>query len=135
MHNLFVYGTLMVPAIMTRVAQRSFEGTPAVLADHKRRTVRDRPFPGITRAAAEMTEGIVYTGLSPKNLVAIDAFESDFYVRQRVNVHLIDNDLEMTAWVYVVADQHLELLSTEAWDLRYFIDTHLNTYLARWDKD
>jgi len=127
--DLFVYGTLMVPALFGRVSGELRTGVPARLAGFRRGRIRRQDFPGIVPEDGAVTEGMLYPALTSRQLARIDAFEDDFYARERVLVETIDDALVTRAFVYVVVPRHRALVTDDPWDVRTFIDHHLHRYL------
>ena len=98
---LFVYGTLRDPEICTRLLGRMPESAPALLHGHVRLAVRGEPYPAIVPDGARTVDGLLLTGLSTAELVALDGYEGDEYRRIEVSVKT-DAGLAR-AWVYVWA--------------------------------
>lgn len=104
MVNLFAYGTLMDPAKMAEVCGRVPAGpTPAALHGFTRHDTRfGYPviFPVPEHAGARV-DGQLWTGLTPQDLAALDAYEDEgeAYVRRQVRVQTAGGPV--TAWVYI----------------------------------
>jgi gamma-glutamylcyclotransferase (GGCT)/AIG2-like uncharacterized protein YtfP len=116
--ELFVYGTLMVPAVMRGVCGYTDVGMPAQLRGYRRRLIRGEVYPGIVSDPAETVEGLVYHGVTSQQIALLDAFESDFYERRVVSVSTRGTDLSAEA--YVLHEAHLALLSDRPWSLSQF---------------
>lgn len=128
-NNLFVYGTLLVPAVMQAVTGRAFKCANATLTGFVRYQVRGQVFPGIIRHNDMEVEGAVYFSIDTDSLQRLDIFESDIYSREAVTVKL-DNNRLITAYTYTVSPGHKNILTNRAWDLEQFKQEHLATYLV-----
>ncbi|MGD2076657.1 MAG: gamma-glutamylcyclotransferase [Gammaproteobacteria bacterium] len=127
--RLFCYGTLMVPAVWLKVVGRPRDGADAWLEDYACRQVRGECFPGLLPKAGARTPGIVYRGLSQRDLECLDRFEGGAYERRLVPVQLASGDSAL-AWCFVTRKPYRRRLSKESWSRRDFVSAHLNRYLA-----
>lgn len=127
--NLFTYGTLMLPEIVSTILGKPVEkGIPAVLHHYQRYPVIGENFPGITDKEDALTEGVLYTEIPTKLLCRLDAYEGDLYQRKRVEV--ICNGLVKQAWCYLIRKEHLsELDYSKEWCIDQFVEQHLMDYL------
>ena len=130
-HRLFVYGTLMMPAVLHAVCERHFTQRPASLADFARYRLRRRVYPAIIATPGALTEGLLYEGLDAALWQRLDEWESTLYSRQAVQVRDADGHL-LGAQTYVLAPAHHQELETAAWSPQEFERLHLAAYLARW---
>ncbi len=103
---------------MQAVTGRTFPATPAVLAGYRRRRISREDYPGIVADAAELVDGLLVTALDAVALEALDRFEGDYYERCAVVVNA--SGKPVSAWVYVIRDEHAHRMSDEAWDLQSF---------------
>jgi gamma-glutamylcyclotransferase (GGCT)/AIG2-like uncharacterized protein YtfP len=126
--KVFVYGTLLIPAVMEAVTGKSFESTEAVLQGYARYRLKGRIYPGITKVPNRSVDGCVYHGIDNPVLGLIDAFEADEYQRVRVTVTGTDGVL-ISANTYVITPAHSTLLTRQDWDLDGFVKKHLESYL------
>ena len=127
--NLFVYGTLMVPAVMQAVTGRLFESVPATLSGYTRYRVKRHVYPGIIPTEFGYVDGLLCRAVDADSLQRLDAFESEVYDRRNVLVHLADND-KVEAFTYIIAQRYKHLLSNDDWSLARFEQQHLSRYLA-----
>jgi gamma-glutamylcyclotransferase (GGCT)/AIG2-like uncharacterized protein YtfP len=122
--NLFAYGTLMDPEIMTRVSGVRCRAGKAVLSGYVRRTVRGEVYPAITPRPGETVEGVVYFDLTPEAFDRLDRFEGPMYRRSAVPVAAEAAGSEETAAeTYVIAPENLDRLSDEDWRFDEFLKT------------
>ena len=129
MATLFAYGTLVVPALFMKVSGEVRPQIPARLPGYRRGRIQRQPFPGIVPAADAITEGVVYQAVSAAQMARIDAFEDDYYERTAVEVETLCDGLVFEAETYVVAPRYRRLVTGQEWDVREFIDRHLQSYL------
>jgi gamma-glutamylcyclotransferase (GGCT)/AIG2-like uncharacterized protein YtfP len=127
--NLFTYGTLEVPAVMTAVTGRMFPAVDAVLPGFARFLVDGCVFPGIVAQPDAKTDGTLYEDLDANAMAMLDAYESFFYTRTAVSVITADNR-DVSAWAYVMSSGEENRLSSTPWDRQRFIDNHLARYLG-----
>jgi gamma-glutamylcyclotransferase (GGCT)/AIG2-like uncharacterized protein YtfP len=94
--QLFVYGTLLEPAIQKRVFGRITSGQPDKLAGYKKDCVwlAGNEYPIIRPKAGGIIEGAVLS-VTLAELALIDQYEGDAY--QRHKVRLVSGQ---QAWVY-----------------------------------
>ncbi len=130
MADLFVYGTLMTPAVMRAVIGRLPPREAAVLPDHRRHGLRGRVYPVVVPEAGAQVDGVLYTGLTPQELARLDRYEDDFYLRRRVTVRDATGRAR-TAWCYVLRPRSRVRLARRPWSHARFERTALRDYLAR----
>ncbi|KAH9993805.1 hypothetical protein BJV77DRAFT_1103390 [Russula vinacea] len=103
MASAFFYGTLMHPKILKRVLHNDashLQICPAILMDYTRHKVKFADYPAIlpcerskTLLGRELTpeensiRGTLVTGFTAMDIIFLDVFEGDQYVRREVNVH------------------------------------------------
>ena len=112
--NLFTYGTLMDPAVWSRVAWQECECRRAVLIDYEARRLCGFSFPGLVNAPGTSTPGLVYLAVCAEALARLDAYEDDFYTRVPLPVKLEDGTI-MNAQVYLMAPGHENIVLPEIW--------------------
>ena len=127
---MFVYGTLLIPAVMKAVTGQLFEHQPASLPGYARYIIKGQVFPGIIAAQDKSVDGMIYNAIDEMILQRLDAFESDVYERKKVLVTL-ENNQQVPAYTYVISRQHEYLLTDKSWDLEVFNRKHLADYLNR----
>jgi gamma-glutamylcyclotransferase (GGCT)/AIG2-like uncharacterized protein YtfP len=118
--NLFVYGTLLLPAVIETLIGRIPSWLPATLHGYRRYRLTGKVFPAIAAELAAGVDGLVYRGLDHEERMTLDAFESNIYTRERVQARTALDEI-MTADAYVLDDDHAELLQrAPAWSLEEF---------------
>lgn len=129
MHNLFTYGTLMVPAVLETITGRSFRFEQATVAGYARYRIKRQVFPGIIADANHTVTGMIYYDLDDQSLQRLDEFESHIYQRRQVRVQLTGAD-NTYADAYIIAQNYQLLLSGDEWKLEEFKRRHLQAYLS-----
>lgn len=130
MHNhLFCYGTLCIPGVMRRVSGVIPEACPAVLADYACYALEGLVYPGIVPKKGTQVSGVLYLGLSRAQLIRLDAYEGDQYLRRRVKV-ASDHEHRVQAWTYVLHPRYYHRLSATGWSLEQFRREQLQTYIS-----
>jgi len=118
--DLFVYGTLLLPAVVEALIGRVPGRLPATLHDYCRYRLAGKVFPAIAFEPAAKVDGLIYRGLDHGERMTLDAFESSIYTRQRVHARTTLDEI-VTVHAYVLDDDHAELLQrTPAWSLEQF---------------
>ena len=131
MNRLFCYGTLQVPEVIQTVTGQTYPKKHAKLRGYAIYKVKDAEYPGIIRAADSQIGGIVYDGVSDKDLKVLDLFESDLYRRQLLDVVLADGTI-CKAWCYVIREENRSLLTHEIWRLEDFLNHGLESFMTGW---
>lgn len=130
MADLFVYGTLMTPAVMRAVIGRVPPHAPAVLPGYRRYGLRGRVYPVVVPERGASVAGVLYTGLSPRELARLDRYEDAFYRRVEVTVRDAAGR-ERRAWCYVLRPRSRVRLANRPWQHERFVRSALQNYLAR----
>jgi gamma-glutamylcyclotransferase (GGCT)/AIG2-like uncharacterized protein YtfP len=118
--DLFVYGTLLLAAVIEALIGRVPPRVPATLPGYRRYRVIGEVFPAIAAEPAARVDGLVYRGLDQAEWGILDAFESSIYTRVRVEVRTAPGTA-MTADAYVIADDQAGLLQrAPAWSPEEF---------------
>lgn len=126
--TLFCYGTLVIPEILHAVCGRSFPFKKASLQDYRCLLVGGQAYPGIRPEAGAVTRGVLYQGLTPRDLIKLDRYEGDMYRRSSLAVSLADGR-EVDSRVYVLRPRYYACLSKQPWDAGAFARLHLHRYL------
>lgn len=126
-YSLFTYGTLEIAEIMQRVTGKNFRTDSAVLMNYGRYKIKDEVYPGVIKEMGSKTPGTIYYGLDECDLQNIDRYEDVCYQRINLPVRITDSN-QVDAMVYVIKEQHRELLSGYAWDKDYFVKHELAAF-------
>lgn len=122
--NLFTYGTLMIPEIISSLLGRNLTGMGALLKDYRRALILNQSYPGITRQGESQVEGVIYYQLKPHEMEILDNYEGQMYELNPVQVVLKSGDVQ-EANVYVLKDEFKSLLSDKDWNLEAFLKNDL----------
>ena len=129
--RLFVYGTLMMPAVLQAVCGRAFTPRPATLDAYARYRLHAQVYPAIVPNNGAAVAGLLCEGIDGPLWQRLDDWEDEFYTRRSVTV-CDDTGALLGAQTYVLADAYYHLLSSEPWSPAEFERLHLAVYLARW---
>lgn len=125
---LFAYGTLMVPEVMQRICGYAAPGQSAMLRDYRCRQLSGEVYPAIVPWLGERVEGVIYRGVTPAQLLRLDAFEGEMYQRQAVTV--VADRVSTFAQTYVLVPAFSKLLSDTPWSLASFVPRGIQDFLA-----
>ncbi len=121
-HNLFVYGTLMIPELLYALTQKRFKMIDAVLEDHKRLRIRKKSYPALIPSDGDSVAGKLILDLEEDDMKILDFYEDDEYIRKEINIS------SHTAEVYVY-NASREVLKERDWSEVYFRLKHLDFHL------
>lgn len=133
--NLFVYGSLMFPAVRFRITGLQIPASVARLPGYARYTLADREqarVPAIVAEAGACVQGSLLTGLSSELVDVLDRFEeigNGRYRRVSVVVETGDGEWRM-AEVYVAGEKAIPHLAGP-WEPDRFEREELERYLQR----
>jgi hypothetical protein len=77
----------------------------------------------------DAVDGVLIVGITPADMLTLDRFEGDYYVRRQVIVSAQDGN-SYAAEAYVFRDEIRSLLSDSAWDVDQFRETDIKAFLA-----
>lgn len=119
--HLFTYGSLMYPAIWTRVVAGRYRAMKGVIREFERRRIVGESYPALIYGTGTV-EGVVYCDVATPDLAALDRFEleGEDYRRIEVSVTLADG-VELSASTYLYLRE--ERIAPERWDPHRF-ETH-----------
>ncbi len=127
---LFTYGTLQIPEVMEAVAGPGLSWVEAEAPGFTQFRFTDRIYPGMVAREGATTRGRVYTALSRQAWELLDRFEDPIYRRDLIEVYRSDGT-KMIAHAYVLPGEQQHLLSSEIWQVDWFVQTHLEGYVSR----
>ncbi len=114
--SLFVFGTLRDAVLRRAVIGRDVEAQPAVLKHARVALVPEGHLPLLVEAQDAEAEGLLLTGLGPKDVARLDYYEAIYhYWLDRVQVETVDGQQVATQTyrapegIYEVADQDWSL--------------------------
>ena len=119
----------MFPAVWRRIFDFDVDGQPATLHGYAIFQIKDSPLPGIVPAGEKsQVRGTIYEKLDEETIHDLDAYESRFYQRHRVEV-ILGNGTVKRCETYVVAQSQRSLLTDMTWDAAWFEQHALKEYL------
>ncbi|MCM3886952.1 gamma-glutamylcyclotransferase family protein [Frankia sp. R82] len=121
---LFVYGTLMFPAVLTVLLARVPRMEPVAVSAWRAACLLQRPYPGLVPDPGARTCGQLLLGLDDAEVAILDAFEGPAY---EVGPLVLTDG--RAAFAYLWRD--LTQVSTQLWDPQVFAERHLVDYARR----
>ncbi|KAG7626966.1 Protein AIG2 C [Arabidopsis thaliana] len=100
-HNVFVYGSILEPAVAAVILDRTADTVPAVLHGYHRYKLKGLPYPCIVPSVSGKVNGKVITGVSDAELNNFDVIEGNDYERVTVEVVRMDNSEKVKVETYV----------------------------------
>jgi hypothetical protein len=99
--GVFLYGTLLDPAIFARFAGRRplRRALPAELAGWRRVTLRGTPYPTLLRAPGGLVRGLLLPRLAAGSFARLSAYEGASYALRPVCVATPRGPRRARAWV------------------------------------
>ena len=132
--HVFTYGTLIFPDIMEAVTGHHFEACAGTLHGYSRYALRDVDYPGIIPNSQGHTEGVLYFNVDDRALHRLDAFEDQFYARERLKIETKQGD--HSALVYTLTPLAAQsLLTKEPWCPQTFEKHHRQEYVEACAKE
>lgn len=128
----FVYGTLQLPEVLTRVLGRVPEMVPARLHDHRRGRLTGERYPAVIAAPGAHVEGCALLGLSDAEWRLLDVYEGDLYERRLATVTFAGN-IVGRAHTYALATHAATHFDPSDWSLSEFVERHLADFLRELD--
>lgn len=129
----FFYGTLMDPAVATRVTASNLTAArlrPAVLHGYRRVRVADQHYPALVSAEGYRVEGRLLRNATPEMQRRIAWYEDREYRLREVTV-VGQGGLRTRALVFVAGPQMR--LTDEDWDFDAWCRVHRRPFLMRLD--
>lgn len=127
--DLFVYGSLLFPEVLTALLHRVPQRTPARTTGWRAAALPGRLYPGLVRHESGTTSGLVLGGLSPAENQLLDEYEGSQYRRGTVT---LTSGQDCHAYVWLA-----EVLPDD-WSSQVFAAEHLDGYVRncrRWRAD
>ena len=132
--NVFVYGSLMNPEVRDHLVNKGYNIEKGRLLGHKRVRLNGYSFPAIYPNQEQSVDGQILLSIDDESLRALDEFESEFYIREKVTVKAESGStVECFAYVYDMKD--MSLLTDKAWSNKEFRQNHMQNMVNRCFKD
>jgi gamma-glutamylcyclotransferase (GGCT)/AIG2-like uncharacterized protein YtfP len=130
--HVFTYGSLMFPEVWQRVVRGSYRSAVGSVDGCRRHAIAGEIYPGMVREAGSSVRGVVHFDVDSADLLALDLFEGQDYVRETVEVRL-ENGETVLAGAYFY--RHRNRLLDEPWEpdafqMQRFIDTYCRERLG-----
>ncbi|ESQ32605.1 hypothetical protein EUTSA_v10005041mg [Eutrema salsugineum] len=132
-HNVFVYGSILEPAVAAVILDRSADTVPALLHGYHRYKLKGRPYPCIVPLESAKVNGLVITGVSDAELNNFDVIEGSDYERVTVEVVRTDNSEKMKAETYVWINKDDPTMYGE-WDFEEWRVIHADKFVETFRK-
>ncbi|CAO2817940.1 unnamed protein product [Amaranthus hypochondriacus] len=127
-HNVFVYGSLLSDEVVHVLLNRVPVSSPAILPHFQRFSIKGRVYPAILPFENSKVLGRVLTGVTNLELDILDDFEDDEYVRDSVEVTLVDDSEKLQAYTYVWDKKDDPCLCGD-WDFEKWRAAHMNDFI------
>ena len=131
---LFCYGTLRASTVMKAVTGHTYPGGAATLNGYAMFRVKGTEYPAIIPQKGGVVPGTLYEGLDEESLLVLDHFEGDPYSRDIVTVVTSVGD-RVNAYVYVLRDACMDILSNEKWDFNSFMAHDIDRFMGGFVKE
>ncbi len=129
--HVFTYGSLMFPEVWERVVKERYRSQSARIFGMRRFAVLDELYPAAVQGVVEdRLEGIVYLNVEERDLLSLDRFEGEQYVRKSVVAETEDGE-SLSVQVYEFKSEYHSLLDTSEWDAERFRSESLVEFLRR----
>lgn len=129
MTHLFTYGSLMFEDVWNRLVKGNYLSQKAMLHGYARRCVKDDVYPVIFQAD-ELVEGVVYYDISEEDRIILDSFEGEYY--ERTEVELLVRDELIWACVYVLKEEHFDIIDPKPWSEALFATEGIKRFLSNY---
>ena len=129
MTHLFTYGSLMFEDVWNRLVKGNYLAQKAILHGYARRCVKDDVYPVIFQAD-ELVEGVVYYDISEEDKVILDSFEGEYY--ERTEVELLVRDELIRACVYVLKEEHFDIIDPKPWSEALFATEGIKRFISNY---
>jgi gamma-glutamylcyclotransferase (GGCT)/AIG2-like uncharacterized protein YtfP len=129
MASVFTYGTLMYEEVWLRVVGSQLAGERATLEGYLRRQIKGDVYPAIYPGEGQVI-GVLYAGLSDGDLVRLDAFEGDYYLRTQVEVETVSSG-PVKSHTYVLKPEYYPLIGEE-WSRVEFETSGLRQFISQY---
>ena len=127
---LFCYGTLCFAAIIRAVIGRVPQSIEATLPGFVCYQLHGASYPAIIPMPGDTAAGVLYKGISDKELRSLDKYEGREYLRKQIEVCDASGQLH-NAWGYVLAPGYYHRLKKQPWSRQAFAKHEMAQYITR----
>lgn len=132
MQHVFTYGSLMFEPVWSRVVHGGYASRPATLRGFQRLAVKGEEYPVAVPASPHSgISGVLYLDVQAGDIARLDAFEGEYYVRQKQPVTTETGEI-LTAGVYILKNRYRQIAANSAWDAEAFAAHGIQRFLARY---
>lgn len=132
-HNVFVYGSILEPAVAAVILDRPADTVPALLHGYHKYKLKGRQYPCIVPFESGKVNGKVITGVSDAELNKFDVIEGNEYERITVEVVRMDNSEKMKVETYVWVNKDDPSMYGE-WDYEEWRVNHADKFVEMFRK-
>jgi len=108
-YSLFVYGSLLEPALRRRLLAREVAAEVASLTGYRAYFLKNQDYPALRQVAGAVTTGLLIQGLSGDEMRRLDDYEGELYTRRKLKV--CHGYSSSWVWVYLLRSGRRRLLS------------------------
>lgn len=130
MMNVFCYGPLGQPEIMSALTGRTVQGNPVFLDGFEFGTISPDALPGAYPAEGGRISGALYSGLTDQDFKVLNNFHDSYfeYTDNLTVTPRIGGPSPAASWI--IPDRHKDIMSRKAWSLEAFRRTDLPRFVA-----
>ena len=122
----------MFDSVWSRVVADSYNRREAILQGYDRKCVRNESYPVIVPSSRDsQIQGLVYENVSRSDLVRLDQFEGEYYVRKSLQVVTLDM-ATLPAEVYVLKEEYYSIISHGEWCSVQFSSVGIHSFIHRY---
>ena len=129
MRNIFTYGTLIFPEILSAVTGRGFTSEAFSIDDYTSFAVHDQVFPGAVFSESDVLDGRLYSNVDDRSVAILDIFEGELYDRSSLTA--LKSEKEIDFDIYLFKNSEIDLLSQKSWSSVHFYENDYGDYLSR----
>lgn len=126
--NIFTYGSLTFPEVMSALTERTFRFEDLTLPGWERRKLTGETYPGLIEQASSMVDGRLYFDVDDLSARILDRFEDLIYERRIMQI-TSQACGTVPALVYLIPAAAREQLSPDIWDREEFRRDHLPAFM------
>jgi len=128
--HVFTYGSLMFDRVWANVVTGDYGKVDGRLYGYVRRRIKGENYPGLVPSnEAEYVDGKIYMDVVYGDILRLDRFEGEYYQRIMEKCEL-SKGRWLTAGVYVLKKQYMNLLADEEWDPDWFSRVGIFSFLS-----
>jgi gamma-glutamylcyclotransferase (GGCT)/AIG2-like uncharacterized protein YtfP len=131
--NIFTYGSLMFSPVWDTIVKGNYRACSARLQGYCRRKIQDDIYPvAFSSDNGDFINGIVYYDVEANDILRLDIFEGDYYMRCNARVKLKDQN-HVDADVYIIKPRYQHLISSEEWNPHDFQKRCLSEFMSAYE--